>query len=723
MTAFASALDQLLARRGLSWRKLARLTGYTPGWLIKIKNGAPPSAELARRCDEALEAGGSLIALTGVTHQGTQPVRPAQLPAATASFVGRKDELRKLAEALRTDAGDSVPVITIEGPPGTGKTALALRLAGDVAEHFPDGQLYLDLNGFSGDGVPVSPDQALEEFLGALEVAPDEIPARLTGKAALFRSVLAHRRVLVVLDNAAGSTQVQHLIPGGVGCAVVVTSRNRLSGLAVRTQATRIALGPLTTPDSVGLLTAMITGDRADDAEALAELSRRCAHVPLALRIAAEQVNNRPGVPVRDLAADLAFVDDDSAVRTVFSWSYRGLDASAARMFRLVSLHPGTVVCVSAAAALTGETHQRAQALLKSLAGMHLVEQAGRDWYRLHDLLRLYGRECSRREDSDNARRTATRQLTEWYLHSAMAANEALAPFRVHVLTLPETSVTTMTFDGPVSASRWCEAELPNVVPVARMAREHGFQDAVWQLAVAMFDYLLLRKPWGIWITGHELALDTPDRRARAWVATNLAVACRWVRDFDRCAALYADAMAVRRDIGDSHGQAWILEGQASLAIDRGQVEQARQYASQALELFSSLGDVEGQAASVVALSEVHRMCGALTEALALARRALRMCEEIDDLYGQGRKLVRVADVHVALGEFDEALACVDRSLEVRRAVGDRWGEADSLTRRGDILRDVGDTRLAEKSWLAALALYEELADPRAADLRSRLVL
>ncbi|ONI84174.1 hypothetical protein ALI144C_15980 [Actinosynnema sp. ALI-1.44] len=553
MTTFSHELDLVLTSRGLSWRRLAKLTGYTPGWLIKIKNGAPPSAELARRCDEVLEAGGTLIALTHA-----QPVRPAQLPAATASFVGRADELLKLDEALRDDGSEALRVVTIEGPPGTGKTALALRLANDVAARFPDGHLYIDLNGFSGDGVPVAPAQALEEFLGALEVPPDEIPARPEGKAALFRSVLAHRRVLVVLDNAVDSRQVQHLLPGGTGCAVVVTSRNRLSGLAVRTHATRVALGPLSSVDSVRLLTTMITGDRADDADALAELSRRCAHVPLALRIAAEHVNNRPGASLRDLAEDLAVVDDDSAVWTVFSWSYRGLDAATARMFRLVSLHPGTLVCVSAAAALTGETHQRAQALLKSLAGMHLVDQAGRDWYRLHDLLRLYGRECSRAEDSAEDRHTAVRRLTEWYLHSAVAANEALAPFRVHVLELPPSAVTTMTFDGPVAAT---------------------------------------------------------------------------------------------------------------------------------------------------------------------ARRALRMCEEIDDLYGQGRKLVTVADVHVALAEYDEALDCVDRSLVVRREVGDRWGEADSLTRRGDILRDAGDTRLGEKAWLAALALYEELADPRAADIRSRLML
>jgi tetratricopeptide (TPR) repeat protein len=721
-SAFSRELERLLATRDLSWRKLAKLTGYTPGWLSKVKNGAPPSADLARRCDEVLEADGELISLAAV-----RSLRPAQLPATTASFVGRQDELRRLGEAL-SEPG-ALRVVTIEGPPGVGKTALALRLANDITGRFPDGHLYIDLNGFAGNGVPVSPEQSLEILLGALGVPADDIPARLDRKAALFRSVLANRRVLVVLDNAANSKQVEHLLPGGPGCAVIVTSRNRLSGFAVRANSVRVPLGPLSIEESSRLISAVIGSERASgEAEALAELSRRCAYLPLALRIAAERVNNHPERPVSVLAQELAAesldmlsTDDTIAVRTVFSWSYRSLDIVIARMFRLVSLHPGPHFSVAAAAALAGVAVGEAHALLKALTGMHLLDQVGRDRYQQHDLLRFYGLERAQEEDSGADRHAAIRRLTDWYLHTAVNANETLAPFRVHVLQLEPMAagITPMTFDDPVKALRWCDAELSNFVPVSRLAADN---ETVWRLAVALFDYLLLRKPWAVWIATHEIALDAADdRHAKGWVETNLAVACRWLRDYDRCEQLYADAMTIRQDIGDQHGQAWILEGLAAMAIDRGQMNRARSCAQQALELFSQLGDVEGQAAALVALSDVHRESDQFTEALTAAQEALRMCEEIDDFYGQGRKLVTVADVHVALGEPEKALEYVDRSLVVRRQAVDRWGEADSLTRRGDILSKLGDQDSAVASWDAALALYAELEDPHAEDIRMRL--
>ncbi|MBP2325218.1 tetratricopeptide (TPR) repeat protein/transcriptional regulator with XRE-family HTH domain [Kibdelosporangium banguiense] len=729
-SAFSRELEHLLAQRDLSWRKLAKLTGYTPGWLSKVKNGAPPSADLARRCDEVLEADGELIALAAV-----RSLRPAQLPATTASFVGRAGELRALGEALGVD-GDpgTLRVVTIEGPPGVGKTALALRLANDIAGRYPDGHLYIDLNGFAGNGIPVSPEQSLEEFLGALGVPADEIAGRLDRKAALFRSVLANRRVLVVLDNALNSKQVEHLLPGGAGCAVIVTSRNRLSGLAVRTNSVRVPLGPLSSVESASLISAVIGGDRAaGQAEALAELARQCAYLPLALRIAAERVNNQPDLPVSALAQELAAesqplemlsVDDTVAVMTVFSWSYRSLDEATARMFRLVSLHPGPHVCVAAAAASAGVGTAEANALLKTLAGMHLLDQVSRDRYRTHDLLRLYGLQCGQAEDTDADRLAAVSRLTDWYLHTAVNANETLAPFRLHVLELEPIAarVTPMVFDDPVKAFRWCDAELLNFVPVSRLAADHGLRGTVWRLAVALFDYLLLRKPWGVWTATHELAYDAADDRpAKGWIGTNLAVACRWLRDYDRCERLYTDAMAIRQETGDRHGQAWILEGLAAMAIDRGQMRRADSYAQEALRLFFQLGDVEGQAAALVAMSDVYRESVQLPEALATAEKALRMCEEIDDLYGQGRKLVKVADVYAALGDPAKALEYVEKSLVVRREAVDRWGEADSLTRRGDILNTMDDEDSATDSWNAALALYEQLEDPHAEDIRMRL--
>lgn len=721
-------MERLLAVRGLSWRKLSALVGYTPGWLSKIKNGVQPSADLARRCDEVLEAGGQLVALASA-----QSVRPAQMRASTASFVGRAAELARVDQALAAPAEPgTLRAVTIEGPPGVGKTALALRAARDVASQFADGHLYVDLHGHSS-GVPVEPAQALEEFLRALGVAAGEIPVGLAHRAALYRSVLSERHVLVVLDNAASFRQIEHLLPGASGCAVVVTSRNRLSGLSIRTDAARVVLGPLTSAESTDLLNTIIGADRASaEAPALASLAERCAYLPLALRIAADHVITHPDRSVSDLIEDLATdgqlevlsADDAVAVRKVFSWSYRTLDPATARMFRLLSLHPGPDIGVPAAAALTGLSVGEARPLIDALVRAHLVEPVARGRYRLHDLLRSYGSERALEEDADLV--DAVRRLTDWYLHTAAAANESMTPFRVHVLKLEEPSITPLSFTDRLAAMRWCDTELLNFGPVSRLAAEHSLHATVWRLPIALFDYLLVRKPWGVWVTTHELgyaaAVSLEDSNAAAWVQTNLAVACRWLRSFTRCESLYAEAMAVREEIGDLHGQAWILEGLAALAMDRGQVERARAHATRALDIFATLGDREGQAAALVALSEVHLSCGDLTAALTAAEEALRMCEDMNDLYGQGRKLVKVADVHVALGSPAEALRYVDRSLAVRREVGDLWGEADSLTRQGDILHSLDRVTEARRSWQEALELYQELADPRAADLRARLV-
>jgi tetratricopeptide (TPR) repeat protein len=716
---FSKELERLLAQRNLSWRKLSKLVGYTPGWLSKIKNGVPPSADLARRCDEVLEAGGQLIALASAGS-----LKPGQLPATSASFVGREDDLRRIRKALTAD-GDpgTLRAVSIEGPPGVGKTALALRAAHDAACSFSDGHLYVDLHGYSSGGVPMQPEESLEELLGALDVPPNEIPVGVDRKAALFRSILAERHVLVVLDNAANFRQIEHLLPGASGCAVVVTSRNRLSGLSIRTDSVRIVLGPLTSAESANLLRGVIGADRtAAEAAALDDLAERCAYLPLALRIAADHVLNHPENSLAELVAELPTADAEG-VRKVFSWSYRTLDEATARMFRLLSLHPGHHVCVAAAAALTGLPVGQAQTLVSSLAGMHLVEQVSRDRYQLHDLLKSYGQELVGEQDCQ----PAVRRLTDWYLHTAVAANESLAPFRLRDLALEPRAegVEPLSFSDPMSGYRWCAAELPNFVPISRLAVRLGLFGTAWRLPIALFDYLLLHKPWRVWTTTHEIAQSAAaaadDKHAVAWVQTNLAVACRWLRDFERCEELYAQALAVRQEIGDLHGQAWIYEGAAALAMDRGQVAQAKDAAHRALEIFGQLGDREGQAAALVALSEVYLAFDRPDEALTAAQDALAICEDLGDLYGQGRKLVKIADIYVARGEPAQALEYVNRSLEVRRQAADQWGEADALALLGDIERDRGRLDRARVSWQAALELFEQLEDPRAVDVRSRL--
>lgn len=405
---FAAELERLLARRGMSWRKFADLAGYTPGWLSKIKNGTPPSVDFARRCDELLEARGTLLALVG----STVP-RPAELPAAVAGFVGRRghlDQLDALLAKLHRPGASRIAVI--EGAPGVGKTALALRWAHDVSHRFPDGQLFVDLGGFSHDHSPATPEDVLEELLLGLGSPVDVGLLDLTRRAALLRSMLADREVLLVLDNAADSDQVQPLLPGSGCCFVVVTSRRSLPALAVRTHGERLDLGRLSDAEGEELLrealgTARLAADPSAPA-ALAELVRRCGHLPLALRIAAEHLITDPLLSVGDLVRHLAeednrlnvlALDDQVAVRAVFSWSYRRLDVEERRVLRMISTLGHTEITAAAVGVLAGLEHERAQQVLYSLVVAHMLEHLGGDRYRLHELLALFAAERAEHED------------------------------------------------------------------------------------------------------------------------------------------------------------------------------------------------------------------------------------------------------------------------------------------------------------------------------------
>jgi transcriptional regulator with XRE-family HTH domain len=388
---FGPELRRLRQQSGLSLRDLSKVIGFTPGYLSKVENGRPPSPELARACDDTLGAGGALAALASAEAS----VRPAQLPAGIRRFVGRCDQLRSL------DSADARAVI-IDGPPGTGKTMLALRWAHHAVDRFPDGQLYVDLRGHSPHERPMEPRVALEEFLTALGLPANGIPGGVERSSALFRSLVADRKLLVVLDNAASAEQVRPLLPAAPGCVVVITSRERLSSVAARTDAVRVTLGVMTPADSVALIRRVI-GDRRADAEpeAVADLAARCGYLPLALRIAAERVVAQPHYLVRDLVEEIdadgrlnvLSTFDSIAVRTVFDWSYRRLDADCARMFRLLGLHRGPDIDADAAAALAGLPLSAARVLLDRLAAVHLVQRLGDDQYQVHDLLREYAAE------------------------------------------------------------------------------------------------------------------------------------------------------------------------------------------------------------------------------------------------------------------------------------------------------------------------------------------
>nr|WP_281367958.1 tetratricopeptide repeat protein [Nonomuraea typhae] len=739
-SSFVEELQRILVRRRMSWRKLAELVGYDPSWLSKVKNGrVSPSADLVRRCDEALEADGALIALAATE----QSRRPAQLPVPPSGFTGRLREVQGVCEALtRPGAETESTIVTIDGPPGVGKTSLALRCAHDLLRsqpgRYPDGQLYINLRGYTPDQRPLAPGQVLEEFLLALGVPAQDIPHETDQRARLYRSALASRQMLILLDNAAASHQVEPLLPGTSACGVIITSRRRLTALTMRVAAERIELGPMTESESAGVLREVIGKTRADaTAQDLATLARWCGGLPLALRIVAERVSAHRYQPLGDLIEELASerqrldalaTEESIAVRTAFAWSYRDLGPDQVSLFHQLSLHRGPYTSAEAAAALAGLPVAPTRRLLGSLCAVHLLEPAPRSRYHFHDLIRVYAAERLEAVSTPDDRRTAVRRLTDWYLHTTNAGSQALAPFRVSPLRLdpPAPGVTPLRFDSDQAALTWYDLEAPNFVPIIRLAVDYQLHQTAWQMAIALFDYLrLLRTAGGLWLAATTLAekaaAAAEDRQARGWVATSLAEAYRWLRQYERSQRVFERGLVLQQEAGDRHGQAWAVAGLGFLAVDCGRLQDAHDYARQALALFQEVGDRHGEASALFTLADAYHGWERHDDTLNVLVTSLKIFQDIGNHDGQGLALAKIADTYTALGDHERALTYLDQSLHARRLAGSRWGEADALARRGGALEAQGRLQEARAAWQEALTLYEDVDDPRARDIRAYL--
>lgn len=671
---------------------------------------------------------------------------PRQLPADVARLVGRASDLAALdtlvswRSRLRPGA---TRIAVITGPPGVGKTALTVHWAHRVRRRFAGGDLYVNLRGYDA-GPRVEPGEALEGFLRALRVPADQIPPDLAARAALYRTALQGRPVLVVLDNAATAEQVRLLLPGTPGCLVVVTSRSRLSGLVARDGARPMSLDPLPEADSIRLLRQIAGAARVDaELDAATELARLCGCLPLALRIAADRVTNRPRMRLVDLVATLAsrehrldvlatLDDETTAVRAVFSWSYRALPPDAARAFRLLGLHAGPDISVPAAAALVGTTTGKVPGLLNALTGAHLLEETGTDRYRFHDLLRVYATDCAASQESALDRAAAVKRVLTWHLYTTAAAGRAIDPLRQAArapLGTAPSYCEPLSFATREQALAWCEEEYLNLIAAVRQASEVDEYEIAWKLPTAMWDFFMLRKPWDDWIATHRIALTAArrinDRLGEAVVLNLLGGAYRELgRDQDGLECR-RQSLAILREIGSGSGseieEGSVLSnlGHAYLQLQR--FGDALEHTRQGLAIWRRAGDRWGEGWTLSNLGLILTGLRRYDEAIDQFHQALAIHCEIGNRLAEGATLQGLAKSYHRSGRYEEAFEHFQRTLVTAREVGDRWNEAQTLCAFGDALHDTGRLDAADERWRQSLAIYEALRSPYAVEPRARL--
>lgn len=658
------------------------------------------------------------------------PPTPRQLPADISAFVNRTDELGQLNAVLTGPGGSQLvlSVYVIAGTAGAGKTSLALHWAHQVKDRFPDGQLYVNLRGYD-PGEPVPAQQALRGFLRALGVSADDVPQDLDDAAGLYRSLLAERRMLILLDNAATVRQVRPLLPGSGDSLVVVTSRSRLAGLAVRDGAHRLTLGTLPEPEAVALLRAVTSGYRPeDDRDKLTELARLCARLPLALRIAAERAASHPHLRLDDLIADLrdesalwdalSTGDDEEAeaVRTVFAWSYRALPDRAARVFRLLGLHPGPEFGLHAAAALAGLTLPRSRQILDDLVGAHLLEQTGPDRYQFHDLLRAYAADQAQLEEPPEQREAALRRVLDWYLHTADAAQSWIESDEEHIaLGDPAPGVRPREFADYDAAVDWSEREYTNLLHSVRAAAAAGLRQPTWQLAAVLWNALPPSASLADWIDAGRVGLAAAERaddqRARAFLLLCLGMAYRSANRLDDALHRLQSALDISRSLENRRDEADALNLIGLIRLRTRRLGAATDLFEQAAGAFRQDGSPRGEAIALSNLATGLLAAGDLEAAADVAKRALEMHRSAGNERSAGGMHRELAELHLEQGEFDQALGSAQAAVDIALGLRHHRLEGYWLITLGNAQQAAGRCADALTSYQRSAMLHRRLGD------------
>jgi len=667
------------------------------------------------------------------------PPVPRQLPICPRHFAGRLRELKALTGLLDPPGGNPASVVVIAaigGTAGIGKTALAVHWAHQIAGRFPDGQLYINLRGFDPSGEPVAPGDAIRRFLDALQVPAPQIPSDPDAQQDLYRSEVADRRMLIVLDNAYDVDQVRPLLPGGPGCLVLVTSRRQLTGLVAAEGAHPVTLDLLSPAEADELLAQRLGRERlAAEPGVAAELIDLCARLPLALSIAAAHAAMQPDLPLtalagqlRDASGRLDALDagDAASVRTVFSWSYQNLSAPAARMFRLLSLHPGPDITAAAAASLAGIQLVQARDVLGGLSRASLLTQHLPGRFAFHDLLRAYAAERAAAEDSQPQKRAATHRMLDHYLHTAHAAALVLHSHRDTISLVPaQPGVTLETVAGYEQAMAWFDAEHRVVLATIDQAVSAGFDAHGWQIPLTLTTFFDRRGYWRSYPTAQQTALASAqrlgDREAQALVHRSLGHATTQVGSYHDAVHHYEQALDLYRQLGDREGQARVLLGLGFAHDRQGQYRHALAHCLQALDVYKALGDQMRQASILNNIGWCHVRLGSYQDALAYCQQALNLHQEIGYQHGEANAWDTLGCAHDCLGRHSEAVACYQESLTLLRKLDDRLLRSEVLTHLGDAHHSNREPQLAREAWQQALAIIEELNLPGADQIRAKL--
>ena len=692
----------------------------------------------AAKAAPAVGAGPSRAGRAGAAPAGQAAVVPRQLPAGAAHFAGRTAELAEL-QAWRHEAASAdgaAKVLVIGGTAGAGKTALAVHWAHHSAAEFPDGQLYVNLRGFDPSGTPVAPGDALRWFLGAFGVTEEQMPDSVDAQSALYRSVLAGKQVLVILDNARDAAQVRPLLPGSQTCLAVVTSRARLPGLVATEGARLVPLDVLTAGEAHELLASRL-GERArTEADAAHQLTEACSRLPLALSIVAARVAARPYLPLADLARELADAqgrlealdagDPVASIRAVFSWSCEQLSTPAARMFRLLGLHAGPDVTVAAAASLAGVDRGQAAAAVAELADAHLIAEHAPGRYAFHDLLRAYAAYLARTTDSDEERREAVNRVLDHYVHTASAGSRVLNPVRPHIaLGPPQPGVVPELLGYAGETLAWFEAERQVLIAAIAQATDGGFDTHAWQLPWAVWLFFDRAGYWHDQLAIQRTAVDAAkrlgDRARQGHAYRDLGAAVGRLGQLAEARDYCRQALELHRQVGDRLGEARAHNEIAMLAEQQGRIAEALGHAQLALTLYRQEGHEQGLAKMLNGVGWMHAQLGDYEQALEFCEQALSMYRGRGDALNEAATWDSMGYALLHLGRLENAIGCLRTAVGIIAGLHMGYYETTMLVHLGDAYNAAGDVGPARQSWREALEILEGLNHSDADQVRARL--